>query len=499
MIRQKSLFVKSIFPDRGSSNIPLDQIIEIFFSLPLDILSINLNTIVVAENSIRPISGSIKYDAINYSVRFIPDELLNPETTYQITIVGGPDGIRDALKAAYLPSNFTSTFKTEKSFFQPPVLITPNDQSSVYETPIFKWERVGDVEPSYYQIQVSKMNNFVEIIWPIENINIYGTEVTPDIIFEPGMYYWRVRSVKSGRNSPWSLVYRFRVVSPEVPDTLPSEGEEGEEEEEEEIIGKFKVLKTFPKDDEIRVKVDIESIKIEFNSIIDEDTVSLSNIGVVGTSFDGDVNIDDEYPTFSGFISSGAIVSYYLSGYLTKDFSYRVTVKSNSIRNVYNLALEKDYIFTFHTIWTYYYVSSKQIRTNIGSLVEDWTDMEIDRVIYDVSKYAYIMASDVIKSELDRGIINKDVRCFVEWETISRILNNKLISMSVSTQQVTLADFSIRSTTPDANFVRLLIDNAKSKADRCLSRITDEVLGDWVSEQQYALRDKSIEIIDRRI
>ncbi|MBT9164342.1 MAG: hypothetical protein DDT23_00337 [candidate division WS2 bacterium] len=483
MLQQKVLFVKGVSPQREETNVPLDKVIEIFFSVPLDVSSLSPKTIIVAENNLRPITGSLKYFATDFSVKFTPDSNLLPETSYQVTIVGKNEGVRDASRNLFLPANYNFSFRTGRVFLLEPSLLSPDDQSSLTTTPTFRWSIVPD---AFYHIQVSNSNTFSPIVWPLDNIDPQGNFITPDISFEPGMYYWRVRAVKGGVLSKWSQTYRFRII-------------DGDVRVDAGVERQFRVEKTIPFDGEMDVSTNLSSLKIFFSEDVNSNTVGASNINVVGLPFDKDMSKKRLSVGISGAIGSGMLSEYYLypgSGFV-KDYEYVVKVLSNSVMNISGHTLLSDYIFRFYTPLTYYYVDKSQIRLAVGDIIKDKTDLEIDRVIYEVSKDAYLMADEQTKRNLDSGVISKYVKCFVKWETVYRILNGKLMEVMLSTS-ITLGDFSVRQSSPDIGLIRFIVDKAKKDADECAEKFSDEQLGTYVRKIEMAIRDINYPSLKKR-
>src|SRR3990167_2394566 len=209
-------------PQRFDADVPVDSVIEIFFSLDLDASSANLNTILVLENAVSPIAGVVEYDNLQKKVTFTPTSNLTPNTLYQITAIGlndlgGDPGIiiKDALNNPFL-GNHVFTFTTSDAQRpEIPNLVSPSDQTQLDTTPSFTWTRVPSAD--YYEIQVSSSNLFAPVVWPTIDNPIdqptSGTEVTvtPDVDLLDGRYYWRVRAVSAdGIKGNYSEVWRFR-------------------------------------------------------------------------------------------------------------------------------------------------------------------------------------------------------------------------------------------------------------------------------------------------
>lgn len=103
-------------PRSGKKDVPLNARFEIVFSEPLDPGTITADNIEVAAGGV--VIGGALVRMNDFTVEFVPAELLHPETSYQIVI---RTGVRN-LSGLALESEFSADFVTEPA---PPVTTPP--------------------------------------------------------------------------------------------------------------------------------------------------------------------------------------------------------------------------------------------------------------------------------------------------------------------------------------------------------------------------------------
>lgn len=93
----------------------------------------------------------------------------------------------------------------------------PNNATNIERKPTFVWK---SVEGGSYQLQVSMSKDFSSDIL-IDESNLLDTFYTPNSEFDAGLkLYWKVKTIKDGKESVWSAVWNFTtevILPPEAP------------------------------------------------------------------------------------------------------------------------------------------------------------------------------------------------------------------------------------------------------------------------------------------
>ena len=97
--------VLSTVPEDGDINVPLDQVITVTFTAPVNPATINGQTIIVSNGS-TSVAGTVTYSGT--TATFTPSARLLPNTTYTGTVT---TGVKDPIGNA-MQENYVWTFKT---------------------------------------------------------------------------------------------------------------------------------------------------------------------------------------------------------------------------------------------------------------------------------------------------------------------------------------------------------------------------------------------------
>jgi hypothetical protein len=200
-------FVLRTSPRHLSENVERDVEIEVIFMIDLNRQLLN-EELIVLFNLTEQKSVPIRYEYRNRVLKVKPIEPLDPLTHYQLELIGGEKGIRD-ITGRYLAESYKIEFFTKDvDSIKPPVFLYPTHLSEVNAKPTFSWKSVSNAYA--YELQISKSNTFHNLVWPSENVLVFGTQVTPNINYEQGRYYARIRSVgEDGTRSAYSDVLQF--------------------------------------------------------------------------------------------------------------------------------------------------------------------------------------------------------------------------------------------------------------------------------------------------
>jgi PKD repeat protein len=110
----------------------------------------------------------------------------------------------------------------------PPVLVMPeNNQQYVNYKPSFDWDDAEYAES--YDIQVSDISNFSNIVYEMSNVAISEISMTDDSLNYLTDYYWRARTVNGTVKSGWSEIFKFKTQDEpiKVPDSWKYEDSTG--------------------------------------------------------------------------------------------------------------------------------------------------------------------------------------------------------------------------------------------------------------------------------
>lgn len=301
-------FIYKTIPRHTEGNIPLDGKIEMHFMIDINRQALKDEHFILlnlTEQMIEP----VRYEYIRRKLDVTPLNKLKPNNHYQLQVIGGEHGIRD-ITGRTMPDTYEIEFYTKDvDEIKPPKILSPNDVVEVREPPVFELEPI--LEANYYELQISKSNTFHNLEWPNGKVyRITETKVIPDIPYQTGQYYARVRSIDFEEHaSSWSPVIRYfyngtpviRVPEdPEIPTEEPEEdvtveskrnivlqpmSQVQEVSQLEKIKSAFSVKsdatitglyakKATPKDKSVNNKLDaIGQIVIEFTEDIDPATV----------------------------------------------------------------------------------------------------------------------------------------------------------------------------------------------------------------------------------
>jgi|GEM_PF-3051673 len=197
-------------PRHTEENIPLDQIIEIYFMIDIHKHSLRQENIIlfnITEQIVEPIS--FEYQRRILKIR--PTQKLKPNNHYQLQIVGGESGIKDITGRIMAQTYEVEFYTKDIENIKPPILFSPTDVSVIREPATFRFQPIEKAH--YYELQISKSNTFHNLVWPTNGEKIYQASelsVTPNMSYETGTYYARIRSVdENGIASSWSSVIQF--------------------------------------------------------------------------------------------------------------------------------------------------------------------------------------------------------------------------------------------------------------------------------------------------
>lgn len=193
--------------------------IKMGFNVDLDTNSLEGNIVVFDENH-NLVEGKIVY--ANRILTFTFEEQLMTGHTYRVLVRGDSEayvnqtqatkGIQSVFGVA-MPKDFDYTLSTLEINIPIPKIKEPSNYSSVDTTkPTFKWTGIKDSEE--YELEVSKSNRFVPLLFPEAGLQAIYTSVnefTWMTDMADGTYYARVRAGVGDYWSAWSEPIQFNI------------------------------------------------------------------------------------------------------------------------------------------------------------------------------------------------------------------------------------------------------------------------------------------------
>lgn len=200
-------FVYKTNPRHTEEKVPTDQPIEIYFMVDVNKAALKDEHFILlnlTEQAIEPVR-------FEYNMRLLkvtPLSKLKPNNHYQLQVVGGTDGIKDIIGRMMADTYELEFYTKDVASVKAPRILAPTDLSVITTYAAFELEPAEGAD--YYELQISKSNTFHNLVWPIDGEKVYQTSVTPNIAYETGQYYMRVRTIATdGTVSSWSPVIRY--------------------------------------------------------------------------------------------------------------------------------------------------------------------------------------------------------------------------------------------------------------------------------------------------
>ncbi len=109
---QQAPQIQTVSPASGATAVLVNQVISGTFNEAMLASSINTSTVQVSLSGGGAIPGTVLYDAGTRSFSFTASSLLQTQSTYTVTVLGGTGGVQD-LAGNVLASNYSWSFTTE--------------------------------------------------------------------------------------------------------------------------------------------------------------------------------------------------------------------------------------------------------------------------------------------------------------------------------------------------------------------------------------------------
>ena len=419
--------ITSTTPENSATNVYVNQLIYVVFDVPLLESSVSLNTFLMYRASdYRQVEGTISYDSDLYTTTFIPDKVLDSDTSYTFIVVG-EDQSADCVKSADLD-------ELEESY-----AIQFVTGSEVYE------------EPQETEEQIEMENAYA----PVPTIPVYEAAPDPDFVITE--VYPENRTTNVGTIIDGGKCFIVQLSGADLP---PSR-----------II----LNDLYP---EYTVASGYYSLYSEFNDTLSSDDDDyLDWMSVEASPVNGDPSILSGVP--AGFIvpPSGNKTMYWTaldpSGWYQNN-EVVVTV-SKKVTNDDGGTLLQAQKFFFTTAYRPLYCTVQKIRLAIGPYIKDFPDDTINRTIFNNSLLAYQMSNEMY-SQSQWGIDSPSfaAKMYTCCKTQYDLLTAKLLDKSCNSGQMkTLGDLSIQDPLDISKAISVPLESAIA----CMTFWVDQMIG----------------------
>lgn len=445
--------ISSVMPANGSSDVALDVHPTVTFLLDMDPETITPATIVLLDEASNKVEAQVTYaDRI---ATIIPVDDLTPSSRYQIIIKGGMNGVKN-LSGSILLSDFSSNFETtSKDMLQPPLLLTPTNDSRISSSQQFTWSAIDGA--TSYRIVIAEDYRLGTVIF---DTIVSTTSIVPDVDFAHNkIYYWRVMALSETSAGKWSQDFSFRYL-------IVQEGTQ---------VHKFDIVSILPAPDKLAVNGD-SIIQAIFTLTVDPDTVDDSTFVVTAETV-SDVGEPEEV---AGTISIDKnTIEFTPQSPLLENRQYTITI-SRSVSSTSKIPLDDDMRWSFCTKFSPYYSSVAAVRNTAGTFIDAIPDPDIARTIHDVSLWADHIAArpygsrntdfpGKYRQQTDNKRFYHD---YVRYESALRVVTRAIGEHAPNhgeTRQI--GDLTIKhagSMAPDINMVIKKLERARDKAEHYL-------------------------------
>ncbi len=111
-----------MMPPDGATGVPVSVHMSVVFDAAMDPSTMNSSTILVTDDSLNPVAGTLEVLAQNRVARFTPTTQLAPSAYYRMRVVGGSNGVR-RLSGNWFSTDREARFRTGTSSDQTPPFV----------------------------------------------------------------------------------------------------------------------------------------------------------------------------------------------------------------------------------------------------------------------------------------------------------------------------------------------------------------------------------------
>jgi hypothetical protein len=217
--------VASTTPADGATEVQLSAEALVVFDRPMQGDTV-ISAVSLARDDGQPVSATVSYDDQNYTATITPDDALNVETTYVISVSGDATGVSGASLAAGSSYEFTTVTRPEVSS------ITPADGATevvVDVSPTVVFDRQMEADTVQAAISLAPLSGTSVGIGVTYNDQNRTATVVPDAPLAPATTY--VVTVGTGATATTGARLAAEVTSqftvaarPAIVSTSPSDG-----------------------------------------------------------------------------------------------------------------------------------------------------------------------------------------------------------------------------------------------------------------------------------
>lgn len=230
-------------------------------------------------------------------ITFTPTVPLQKGMTYQFVLVGDSnveDNVNSGLRSIIgdcMAGSQTIRFTTEADDTLPaPIVKIPTHNSVVRSKPVFEWIPVD--KANGYEVEVAQTNTFNTKLYPVDDETIIlENTLDPDIAFEDGLYYWRIRTIQpDGAKGLWSKTMHFNL-------TTETEGKVSEDDEDPidptddpsfyDSI-ELELIEVFPKELVMQVPTNVKTLYFRLLGDIDMTQIDMYSLTLTGSHISED-------------------------------------------------------------------------------------------------------------------------------------------------------------------------------------------------------------------
>ncbi|MEI4281682.1 Ig-like domain-containing protein [Tetragenococcus halophilus] len=467
--------IQTISPKNKSENISTATKISLTFLEDMKSSSLSGNAIYLRKINGDKIPTKIEYDRMSKKLILKPQEELDENASYEI-IVQSKDKGPQSIIGTQLPSDMTSTFKTEvtdtskdsdkKSEDEeeiPPHNITVEESEFGFQ---FHWESNYE----YFTFKVTDEDNNQKF-WP-EDEEFFETKDTSAFIpgvLNPGKYlFWvkaySIKENKKEHTEPVSLSFISSLYEEEKDDI-------------ETIDFNIEMIRSFPSNNAI-VK-DLDKMVVLFDKEIDIEDLPENAISIQSSEVDPllagileqkslDITIDQ--------VKEGEKKSKYLSFSLNSNNQF-VEGKTYIIRldkNIHEFgdtstSLGQDLSIQFTKQWKYFFTTVESVKIALGGFSTAFEEERIARMIAEISEQEYRRFSNRENFNEEEWLNNTPyyVPIYIQYKVAYMLVLNMIVKVaSGQKSSISLGDLSVKESSTRSSELNDLLSALREEMDR---------------------------------
>ena len=196
--------VAAITPTNGMRQVTVGSAIRVTFTKPVDPASVTTTTLtLVRKSTTTPVPASVSYDPVTRTAMLTPAVALLPNWTYDVTVLGGPTGIR-GLDGIVMGTTKSSVFYTTDTL--PPRIFNVAATVITSRSATIRWETNENADS---QVRYG-LTAAYEISTPVNPALILDHAVNLTGLLPNTTYHYQVRSRDGFNNqggTPTDLVF----------------------------------------------------------------------------------------------------------------------------------------------------------------------------------------------------------------------------------------------------------------------------------------------------